>query len=233
MADVTTNLELYLPLTSDTLSGSTFTDLSGNSRDGTSANVPTLENGPYGVPSGAMTFNGSSDQVTVGGTALTPTYLSISAWVRSASNATTMQIATKDNGSTQRSWQFRKDATTGFIRLIVFPTGGGIRQFVGNVDCGNDTWHFVTAQWDGAAGSVSVDGIIQGADSGAADTVKSSSATLYIGRTQDSGVERWSGAMAHVRAYSRALVLADIQQAMLDGSAPGNAMLLGLFDIPR
>jgi len=59
------NLVGYWSLNYENSDGTTIFDLSGNANDGTSANTPVFGVNHNGYADGAMTFNGTSDKITL------------------------------------------------------------------------------------------------------------------------------------------------------------------------
>lgn len=222
MADVTTNLELYLPLTSATLSGSTFSDQSGNARNGTSFNVPTMVNGPYGGVGGAMFFDGdasapSGDSVVCGSAFIGAVDTTVTFWAYASSlgESSLAQPVTVSNSC----WTFIQGGTNRFR----FTSNSGTTQAsAGNVIPLDGTWtHWAVTRTSAGVCNFYKNSVATGTANQSSGTPSAAVGNFVIGNDTSNGNRTWDGGICHVRVYSRVLALADIQQTMLDGSAPG------------
>ncbi|GAI42743.1 unnamed protein product, partial [marine sediment metagenome] len=102
-------------------SGTTMSDTSDNSNDGTSANSPSFANDQQGNPNRAMTFNGTSDKVTIGDTGID--VKTVSFWIN-ADDVTTRSIIDMDGGTRSIEIDGSSDITaTGFTSPIIYING--------------------------------------------------------------------------------------------------------------
>lgn len=197
---------LYLPLTSATLAGSVFTDLSGNGRNGTSFNVPTMVAGPYGDAGGAMFFDGdaplpSGDAVTCGASNVGVNDVSFTLWatVVSLGESSLGQPLTLGNnvftfiqGGTNR-WRFTSD-------------GGTTQANAGNVVPIDGTWHhWAITRTSAGVCNFYKDGVAIGTANQNSGTVGAASGNFVIGNSSSNGNRTWDGAIAQVAVYSSVL----------------------------
>ena len=206
-------------------SGTTTADSSGNAHNGTLTNSPTWTTGRVG-PS-ALTFNGTTAQVGVSGSAplanLYTAGFTVSAWIKpaGAGGGNAGRIVDKDNNSA--GWFFAMSGATQ-IRLTSDQDPSGVTSMTSTATIALNTWQHVAATWDGHSGGqmhVYINGVQ--ADSattaGGAGTEADDSATpLTIGDRplNDRG---FNGSIDEVRIYNRILSAAEIQ-ALADSTPP-------------
>ena len=142
-------------------SGTTMTDSSGNSRNGTYNNTPTL--GVTGALSGdtdtAATFavGSSEDGRTAYGSWLdinTSNGFTVEAWVKTTATGTTRMVAARNNTSTD-VWHLTTE-TTGKPQLFIRNTAANSVLGPSAINDGN--WHHVVGVWDGSNLILYVDG---------------------------------------------------------------------------
>lgn len=134
-------------------SGTTAADSSGNSRNGTYVGSPTL--GVAGAISGdantAVTFDGSTQAVTVPSTGLPTTDVdqTIECWVKFTSTTTGLFVAGRDVSSSTRGVCIRTGTVAG--TLMCGNTVGTSPQSTGTYNDGN--WHHVVGLRHQSAGT--------------------------------------------------------------------------------
>ncbi len=204
---LTSGLLGYWPFNEN--SGTVAHDQSGNNHDATLSNTTWAT----GLLGSALAFNGSNSQGVTNSIPFTNTF-SISAWVNPA---VTSQASFAAIGQSQ--------ASSGFY-LGVDSTGTQYKFFVnsGNGSTGacafssvvsgcaqggtvTSGWHLIAGTYDGATGSLYVDGALVASDTFAAPS--NTSVALEIGRGFTSN-SSWNGALDDVRLYNRAVSASEI-----------------------
>jgi hypothetical protein len=194
-------------------SGTTWTDLSGNSNNGTLTNGPTFSNSN----GGCIVFDGIDDYVSISNnTLINPNNdsFSIVAWVNS------------DPSNGGDGWDLwvakRSTGTNGYY--IGALAGSGMRFVIGNnVDSRTDTafigfvsntWTMVTAILDRTTNTQTI--IRNNFDESASTTPSggtySNTANLNIGADFNGGNFQVNGRIASVRLYNRAITSLEVLQ---------------------
>jgi hypothetical protein len=178
--------------------GTTWTDLSGNSNNGTLTNGPTYSN----AGGGAITFDGVNDLVACGTFSLS--YLTISTWVYKTSSATNQGICRKQdgwavsqyNGTLQvapaTSWTFYDTGYTiplnTWVNIVYTYSGTGVSGTQAVYINGSNIWN----------GSVGT------------GPISPNSNTVRVGFDDNNWY--WGGQISNVQLYNRALSAAEVQQ---------------------
>lgn len=179
-------------------SGDIVFDLSGNGNGGTI-------NGAGWAPSG-LDFNGASDGVEIPDSkTLNPSYISISAWIKTSATGVIDQIVSKDKASTgDRVWQFRK-ADTNVINFIPFSAASNGNEF-GTTNIADGVMHHVVGTWDGTTVQVYVDGKKDGVGSSLSGSLRNNpGGSVTIGYLERSPAGYFNGVIDNVLIYNRAL----------------------------
>jgi hypothetical protein len=176
--------------------GITWTDLSGNSNNGTLTNGPTFssDNG------GTIVFDGTNDSVP---TTYGPTFndFSVIGWFKSTANIGYSRIIDKDyqfgmwigrNASVPNSWG-------GGVRYTNFPYGNFITLTDG-------AWHMIACVRQGSTQTIYGDGSSNNASS------TGSTSALSTQVFSISGFTSFAGSIPIIQIYNRALSATEIQQ---------------------
>ncbi|HVV14835.1 MAG TPA: LamG domain-containing protein [Candidatus Paceibacterota bacterium] len=205
----------YWSFDSDTVSGATVSDLSGNSHNLTLVNGASVTAGKNGQ---ALTLNGSS-QYAWGLIGTLPTSVSLSMWVKANDVSTTQSVLVEEGDGAPSS---------GYHFTLVGILNG--RFYGGFWDIGNiasspinaGQWYNVVLYYDGVAHTQSLylDGVLQGTQSG---TWSPPSNIYFLAGYQQQGCSFTSasghcGDLAHyfngqideLKGYNRALTTSDI-----------------------
>jgi hypothetical protein len=185
-------------------SGSTFTDLSGNSNNGTLISSPTFSS----ANGGSLTFNGSTNWVNCGNAANLQLYTgTIAAWIKASSSG----------NSSYRGIIVKQNAWALFVfsnELITYSWNIYGAQGTGRT-VGDNTWHHVALTFTstdvGAAGNATI--YLDGTSVG---TARISHLNHNIPVTLASGTNGASqilnGDIAHALVYNRVLTQAELLQ---------------------
>jgi len=194
--------------TFDAGSGSTLADASGNGNNGTISGA-TWVPGKYG---GALSFNGSSDRVSVPASAslnLTSA-MTLAAWIEpTASQSGWRTIVQRETDS----YALNASNSNGPLRPSGAGTFGGAFQWVSGPSANPvNAWTHVAVTYDGTTLRLYVNGT-QVASTAAAGTIESSTNPLWIGGNSPYG-EYFQGLIDEARVYNRVLSATEVQTAM-------------------
>lgn len=191
-------------------------DLSDNRNNGTPVNAPTCVSGKFAP---ALNFNGSNQCISIpNSTSLNPSFISISAWIKTSNTGRLKQIISKDNYDLNqaynlRVWQFRVSQGNK-IQFLPF-NADTVKTVEGNTVVTDGLWHFTTATWDGSLVKIYVDGFLDNSPVGFSGTLRSSQNNdVYIGIRIDNNApaeyEYFNGSINDLRIYNRALSAAEV-----------------------
>ena len=186
-------------------SGTTWTDISGQSNNGTLTNGPTF-NSSNG---GSILFDGSNDSISISNSSslnTTPT-VTISSWINPSGFGGGNFGRIIDS---QDSYKFFLDNTVtyGTLGVRYWPSTGAALS-VSNVVTLNE-WANFTVVHSGSNVVIYKNGISIGT-SGSFSTLPSTSSTILIGN-RDDNARGFEGKMSQVFIYNRALTATEVQQ---------------------
>ena len=195
--------------------GTTVTDVSGNSLNGTIVGATWTTGGMYG---NALSFNGTSSYVDLGNPAglhLTGS-MTLEAWVKAVGNPPDDgQIIAKSDDT---GWQFKTSPDTGprTFGVQVSASPGASAQRYSTTVLALNIWYHVAAVYDASASTLDiyVNGVLNsGTLLGAIPTSQvNQNVNVNIGRR--TGGFYFNGVIDEVRIYDRALSQAEIQVDM-------------------
>src|SRR3989344_1376303 len=189
-ADITSSLVGYWNF--DEGSGITATDSSGNNNTGTLVNGPTWVPGKIGI--GSLSFDGVDDRVTVAHNAsLTPAAITISAWIKPATDGVTKRIIDKNPGYLIRR------LTNGAVQFIP----GFINS---NATAPSGAWTHIVITADSTGTNWYINGVLDKVTSTA--YAPSGTASLVFGGNLDF----YAGDLDDVRIYNRALSASEVTE---------------------
>lgn len=190
----------------DDATGTTAVDSSGNAHDGTYENSPTLGVSPLITTGNAVTFNGSTQDVSIPwNAAFQPTNrFSFEAWIKtSAANGTIGCLFTGSGGGDL----FYVALTSGKIEFDLWDSGDNGHQFLGSITLNDNVHHHVVCYYDGTKMLCSVDGALDGAGVSASITLETVSTAIQIGvRKNNVGTRSggFAGTIDEVALYTTA-----------------------------
>lgn len=189
-------------------SGTTWTDLSGNSNNGTLINSPTFSTTNGGI----FTFNGTNQYASVLNT--TGINFTLACWINTTATSLTGTQAYEGNGII---WSDVPGTASDFVLAILnnrisWFTGNPDSSLNGSIIINTGAWFYITAVRNGSSSSkqVYVNGISEGSTS-ATSAALTANPNISIGA--NSGDSRYfNGKIANTQIYNRVLTLAEIQQ---------------------
>jgi hypothetical protein len=203
--------------------GTTWTDMSGNNRNGTLTNTTYTD--PY------FTFNGTNSQVSIADNALLEPGtgdFTVETWVRATTllGSSRVIIGKFNNGGASQHVSYAlRTLANGTTR---FEVGNGTSTVNSpTFTISTDTWYQIVGVWSNVASNsieLYVNGVSQGSNSHAFTSVLNSSNPLYVG-TYNGGEysQGWVGNVSAVRYYNTALTAEEVTQNF--------TALRGRFDI--
>lgn len=192
-------------------SGTTMTDSSGNSRDGTYVNTPTL--GATGLISGdsdkGVGFDGANDYAHIADAAwMDVTAITVEALIKPATTGL-MSIIDRDNGTTERMFQFRKNASDK-LEAIVWRTSDGPFFLAGATTLTAGGTYHCAMKYDGATSTwkLLVNGVVD-ASTALAGSLKTGAYNVVVGASSSGGTlggtALFNGTIDEVAYYGAAL----------------------------
>lgn len=148
------------------LSGTSAADSSGNGRNGTHNNTPTL--GVAGALAGdsdaAATFNGTNEDVSVanGSWMNTGTAMSAECWVKSTA---TSGVVFSRGGGTSNPFHISASGAAAF--LFRWGSASANASVSGTTSVNDGQWHHVVGTFDGTTLRMYVDGVLEGSSNAA------------------------------------------------------------------
>jgi len=194
-------------------SGTTWTDLSGNSNNGTLTNGPTYS-------SGSIVFDGTDDYVSLG---INPTGidqvqvpLTICAWVKADTFGSYDPIWAADKLTTSAGLYSMLRVDSSSVRYYTSTSSGSFQASVGST-LSTGTWYFLVVVVSGSLSSPIIkhytNGSLVSSSTGyAMSSTPLSNVEFRIGANERTTGERWDGNIPAVLWYNKALSASEVQQ---------------------
>lgn len=204
-----TSLLLSLDSTNSTSypgSGTTWTDLSGNNYNGTLTNGPT-----FSFVDNSILFDGTNDHVVLPDFDL-GTQFTFSCWIKTTSTGFGQLIA-RGNTADNRGVYL---AINNSVGLLTAGGNSGTGWTVGNLSntvINDGNWHYVVGVYNQTANSCVgyVDGVLGSTITITFDSNSYTPKNTKIGKNQNNaGAQYYSGNIAFVQIYNRALTASDV-----------------------
>jgi hypothetical protein len=208
-------------------SGTTASDSSGNGNDGVIHGTPQWAAGKFG---GAFQFSGD-DYIDCGnGASLNiRDQITITFWFNVQAFSNTWEAFLAKGDDSYRSSRSGGTGNATHMGASGTSVGGGNGYFDGTIIVTGGQWHHYAATYDGTAGKIYIDGVLDVTSPGTGQ-INQSSYNLWIGENQQATGRLLHGLMDEVRIYKRALTQTEIQDVMAGAgaeypyaSAPGPA----------
>ena len=188
-------------------SGTTWTDLSGNSNTGTLTNGPTYSS----ANGGAIIFDGSDDFVSLGRPASLAALFGTSAvsvdfWVKRSANIGGQKIIF-DSGSNEC---IQIDIISNQLAFLIITAGGATRS--GRTSTlTQDVWYNFTGVYDGINITTYLNST-QRSLVATTGTISTDSGSFYIAQYPGVGAYYFPGGVAAVKIYNKALSSTEVTQ---------------------
>lgn len=187
-------------------SGTTWTDISGNGNGATLVGLGYTSDG-----GGAITFpNNCASYATFGDKNAFTTLFSFFLWVK-RSNTDNARIMSKDIGYfTNREYAIQVGAS-GQLNTIVWNQSGTLAIASGGGTIGTG-WVMVGGTWDGSTIRTYINNSVNSTATLSGTTTYNSSVPLELGRVQEGCFEPFSGSIAMMIMYNRAVSGTEVTQ---------------------
>ena len=194
-------------------SGSTWSDLSGNSNNGTLTNGPTYSSGN----GGSIVFDGSDDYVSLGSLKLNTAAGTISFWVKLDVNVTPSFTGNMRPFGSDTDFEMRWGPSGQGGNLwfdLGYSFSDGAKPTTKN-NWNSNQWYNIVAVWDANASTSAwyIDGVLDSSSNVgvSAATLTALSGNLLIGSS--GGIAGYlDGNISQFSAYNKALSASEIQQ---------------------
>jgi len=195
-------------------SGTTWTDLSGNSNNGTLTSGPTFNR----TNGGSIVFDGTNDYVSVANaSSLTNTSsLSVESWVlMNPSMNTSCAIVGKGTSDADEEYCLLINPSTSKVYFDVGGVNGPYVDHTFTSTFNSNTWYHVVATHERIAGSstlkIYVNGsLIPGSTTNPTSAVNDNATNVSIGCRFDGTTSYWNGKISMVAIYTRTLSASEI-----------------------
>ncbi len=197
-------------------SGNTAFDSTGNGNDGTFVGDPQWVAGQFG---GALEFDGD-DYVNCGnGPSLQiQDEITMAFWFQVEAFQNTWEGFLAKGDDSYRASRGGGTGNATHMGISGTSVGGGNGWFNGTVIVTGGDWHHFAGTYDGTAGRIYIDGVLD-VESPGTGQINISSYDLYIGENAQQTGRFFHGLLDDVRIYSRALSEDEIQGVMAGGGA--------------
>jgi len=186
-------------------SGTTWTDLSGNGRNGTLVNVPTYSS----ANGGSIVFNGTNNYVNCGTYQFNTTRGSICCWFKPTTNITSS--VTKRLWGSNDNFEARWNDSNGRLTIDIGASQSVITAQTSWLDT---TWYNLVVTWDSSITTSRV--YIQGTLNVTGTTGSSATLTALTGSffiaTSSFNLQYLDASIAHFTAYNRVLSADEVTQ---------------------
>jgi hypothetical protein len=183
-------------------SGTTWTDLSGRGNNGTLTNGPTFSSSN----GGSIVFDGTNDFVD---TSLITEFsdFTVCVWFKQSGSIKAYQRLV-DKNYINGFWLGRENTNAN-------KWGGGVRDsafpFGRYITLNDNQWHFIVSRREGTAHTIFGDGVTN-TISGTVSSSPLSLNNILIGKSDQVAQDLFTGNIASVQIYNRALTSTEIQQ---------------------
>jgi predicted outer membrane repeat protein len=198
-------------------SGTTWTDLSGNSNNGTLTNGPTFSAGNMG----SILFDGTNDYVDTVNTGTTFQFanvtFTVSLWIKTTSSTGGVIISKGATASTA-GWLFQFDSSGTVSGTTKGSDGINTYNRSSTATVNNNTWRNIvsvyttnTTTLGSNTTSIYIDGVLSNGTGTLGGAVYATTTdTIQIGRRPTGAY--WSGSVSNIQIYNRALSATEILQ---------------------
>lgn len=220
------NLQLYLDAGNfesyrGTGSGTTFKDLSGNSKDGTiygatyDSTLPENDMGKF------FSFDGTDDYVNITSIDLSDKpYISMAVWFRTTHSDSTINygLFMIGNAANEGGVGISIDASDRlyvFYRDAAYSSGSYPTLTVTSPTVTDGEWHFATFTYDSVGASLYLDGVKQASTARSSTISDLTSELVHLGHltNHDPGNYHWGGDISAAMMWNKGLSEKEVQQA--------------------
>lgn len=211
-ADITSGLVAHWKL--NETSGTTAADSSGNGRNGTYTNGPTLNQS--GQCKTSVRLDGTNDYVSLPtGVVNGLTNCTIAVWFNLDTVSNWARIFDFGSGTNVNMYLTPRNGSNSKLRFAITTSGSSGEQMIDTTTTvSTGSWYHVVITLNGSVGTVYVNGVQVGQNTSMTRTPNSLGATSqnYFGRSQYSADPYLDGRLDDFRIYSRAFSASDVNE---------------------
>ena len=194
--------------------GTTWTDLSGNSNNGTLTNGPTFSAGNQG----SIVFDGTNDYVTKTSWISPPTNtFTIGCWVKFSDNVNDRYLLSfgRDIGGSTGGLALFAYGFNAISDVLIFEFGSGIGRVSSGIVPSLNIWYYLTVTADVTNVKFYLNGEVKNTSSQGSGAITSSptlSIGSYVNGSGTPGTYFYAGNIAQVSIYNRSLSATEVLQ---------------------
>ena len=187
-------------------SGTTWNDLSGNGNTGTLTNGPTFSS----ANGGSIVFDGLNDYVNISTAVNLTNPSTICAFVNTSVTTASNQVIYGPSANGEDNWL---SISNNKAQMFATQTAN-VNNFTitGTTTIEANKWYYITGIVNNNVTSLYVNGVFEVASSAQAFTVGGWNSIARIGQRATTGQFPFSGSIAYIHGYNRALTATEIQQ---------------------
>ena len=193
-------------------SGTTWTDLSGNGKDGSLANGASFQT----TNGGSVAFDGVNDRVTLyaSNQLIGNQYATLEAWIKSSDDGTGSGATANFLGTrVGQNMSINRNSTTNTAVFLTDFTSGNLNSPTGSINVFDQNWHHIVGVNNFGICSLYVDGTLEGTDSTkSGQNIDLNAEVMAIGNDTNNTSRTFYGEVAIARIYNRALTQPEVLQ---------------------
>jgi len=193
-------------------SGTTWTDLSGNGKDGSLVNGASFQT----TNGGSVAFDGVNDRVTLyaSNQLIGNQYATLEAWIKSSDDGTGSGATANFLGTrVGQNMSINRYSTTNTAVFLTDFTSGNLNAPIGSINVFDQNWHHIVGVNNFGICSLYVDGTLEGTDSTkSGQNIDLNAEVMAIGNDTNNTSRTFYGEVAIARIYNRALTQPEVLQ---------------------
>ena len=193
-------------------SGTTWTDLSGNGKDGSLANGASFQT----TNGGSVAFDGVNDRVTLyaSNQLIGNQYATLEAWIKSSDDGTGSGATANFLGTrVGQNMSINRYSTTNTAVFLTDFTSGNLNAPIGSINVFDQNWHHIVGVNNFGICSLYVDGTLEGTNSTkSGQNIDLNAEVMAIGNDTNNTSRTFYGEVAIARIYNRALSTSEVLQ---------------------
>jgi len=193
-------------------SGTTWTDLSGNGKDGSLVNGASFQT----TNGGCVAFDGVNDRVTLyaSNQLIGNQYATLEAWIKSSDDGTGSGATANFLGTrVGQNMSINRYSTTNTAVFLTDFTSGNLNAPIGSINVFDQNWHHIVGVNNFGICSLYVDGTLEGTDSTkSGQNIDLNAEVMAIGNDTNNTSRTFYGEVAIARIYNRALTQPEVLQ---------------------
>jgi hypothetical protein len=193
-------------------SGTTWTDLSGNGKDGTLVNGASFQT----TNGGSIAFDGVNDRVNLyaSNQLIGNQYATLEVWMKSSSTGAGSGGYSNFLGTrVGQNMSINRYSTTNTAVFLTDFTSGNLNVPIGSINVFDQNWHHIVGVNNFGICSLYVDGTLEGTNSTkSGQYIDLNAEVMAIGNDTNNTTRTFYGEVSVARIYNRALTADDVLQ---------------------